>query len=173
VIETERLLLRLPRPEDAAELGAIFAEPETMRFVGGTVAPEDMPARIESMRSRWDDRGFGALVAERREDGRVIGDFGVYTLETQTWDITHDLSLPHEIELGWLLGRDYRRAGYATEAARAVRDWALRELRPPRLISLINVANEASAAVARRLGCTPGERVETARFGPSEIWLHP
>jgi RimJ/RimL family protein N-acetyltransferase len=173
VIETKRLLLRLPEPDDAEALGAIFAEAGTMRFVGGTVDPEEMPARLESMRQRWNERGFGALVAERKDDGRVVGDFGVYAWETLTWDITHDLSLPHEIELGWLLGQDYRGAGYATEAALAVRDWAFREVRPGRLISLINVENAPSAAVARRLDCTPGGQVETARFGRSEIWLHP
>jgi RimJ/RimL family protein N-acetyltransferase len=134
-IETERLVLRLPRPEDVDELGAIFAEPDTMYFVGGTVASEDMPARIANMRQRWDDRGFGTLVAERREDGRIVGDFGVYA---------------------W-----------------AVRNWALRGLQPPRLISLINVDNVASSNVARRLGCAPGGRVETAKYGTSEIWVHP
>jgi RimJ/RimL family protein N-acetyltransferase len=173
VIETERLILRLPEPDDAGQLGAIYGEPETMNFVGGTVDLEKMPAQIESMRQRWDELGFGVLVAELREDGSVVGDFGIYTWETVTWDITRDLSLPHETELGWLLGREYRGAGYATEAARALRDWARRELAPPRLISLINVENAPSAAVAQRLGCTLDARIETARFGPAEIWLHP
>jgi RimJ/RimL family protein N-acetyltransferase len=172
-IETERLVLRLPRPEDVDELGAIYREPETMRFIGATVDPADMPARLERMRSRWDERGFGSLVAERREDGRVVGDFGVYAWETLTWDLTSDLSLPHEVEVGWLLGMAYRGLGYATEAALAVREWARRELAPPRLISLISVDNEASQAVARRLGCAPADRVETAKYGTSQIWVHP
>ncbi|MGH3008331.1 MAG: GNAT family N-acetyltransferase [Gaiellaceae bacterium] len=172
-IETERLVLRLPQAGDVDELGAIYSEPETMRFIGGTVDPEDMPARIERMRSRWEERGFGSLVAGRREDGRIVGDFGVYAWETLTWDLTSDLSLPHEVELGWLLGERYRGLGDATEAALAVRESARSELAPPRLISLINVENEASAAVARRLGCDPTGRVETAKYGTSEIWVHP
>lgn len=172
-IETERLLLRRPRPEDAEELGEIYAEPDTMRFIGGTVPPDDMPARIERMRTRWEARGFGTLVAERREDGRIVGDFGVYAWETQTWDLTSDLSLPYEIELGWLLGQEYQGVGYATEAALALREWARNELAPPRLISLINVDNTASTAVARRLGCVPDGRVETAKYGTSGIWVHP
>lgn len=172
-IESERLVLRLPQAADVDELGTIYSEPETMRYVGGTVDPDDMPARIERMRSRWEERGFGTLVAERREDGRIVGDFGVYAWETLTWDLTTDLSLPHEVELGWLLGREFRGVGYATEAALTVRDWARAELAPPRLISLINVDNEASAAVARRLGCARAGRVETAKYGASEIWVHP
>lgn len=173
MIETQRLVLRLPQAEDVDKLGAIYSEPETMRFVGGTVDPDDMPARIERMRSRWEERGFGTLVATRREDGRIVGDFGVYAWETLTWDLTSDLSLPHEVELGWLLGQEYQRVGYATEAALAVRQWARGELAPPRLISLINVDNTASIGVARRLGCVLGGRVETAKYGLSEIWVHP
>jgi RimJ/RimL family protein N-acetyltransferase len=173
VIETERLLLRLPQPEDVDQMAAIYAEEDTMRFVGGTMDRADVPAKLENIRSRWDELGFGTLVAERREDGRLVGDFGLYAWETVTWDLTRDLSLPHEIELGWLLGHDNRGVGYATEAALALRDWALRELRPARLISLINFENAPSVAVARRLGCTPGGRVETAHFGAAQIWVHP
>jgi RimJ/RimL family protein N-acetyltransferase len=172
-LETDRLVLRLPEPADAEELGAIFSEPGTMRFVGGPVSPGEMPVRIERMRSRWDERGFGVLVAERKDDGHIVGDFAVEAWETPRWEIAADLSLPHETELGWLLGREYQGVGYATEAARALREWALRDLAPPRLISLINVENEASAAVARRLGCVAGDRVDLARFGPSQIWVHP
>ena len=173
VIETERLLLRPPRAEDAAELGAIYAEEETMRFVGGTIEQSEMPRQIASMRARWEGLGFGTLVAEKKDDGRVVGDLGIYAWQTGTWDITRDLSVPHEIELGWLLGLAHRGVGYATEAALALRDWARNELSPPRLISLINVDNAPSQAVARRLGCARERSLETARFGIAEVWLHP
>ncbi len=173
MLETERLLLRLPRLEDAEQLAAIYAEEETMRFVGGTLDSEQTRVVLERIPARWARDGFGQLLAERRTDGRVVGDFGIYTWETRSWDLTDDLSLPHEVELGWLLGGDYRGLGYATEAARALREWAQRTLRPSRLISLVNVENAASTRLARRLGCLPGGQVETARFGRSEIWVHP
>jgi len=172
-LETERLVLRLPGAGDVEQLAAIWAEEETMRFVGGTMSVEETRTAIERMAARWEQDGFGQLLAERREDGLLVGEFGIYTWETLTWDLTRDLSLPHEVELGWLLGLAFRGLGYATEAALALREWARRELAPPRLISLVNVENEASAAVARRLGCVAGGRVETARFGLSEIWVHP
>jgi YD repeat-containing protein len=173
MIETDRLLLRRPRLLDAAELARIFADEETMRFIGGTVGRAETESRIEQMSARWERDGFGQLVAERREDGRVVGRFGVFTWETITWDTTEDLSLPHEFELGWLLGREFQGVGYAMEAAVALRAWISRRLGPPRLISLVNVDNAASAALARRLGCIAGGQVETARYGRSEIWVHP
>ncbi|HEY2072633.1 MAG TPA: GNAT family N-acetyltransferase [Gaiellaceae bacterium] len=172
MIQTERLVLRKPRLEDADQLAAIFAEEETMRFVGGTVSADETCARIERMAARWDRDGFGQLLAERRDDGRIAGRFGIFTWATDDWDTTEDLTRPYELELGWLLGRDFHGFGYATEAAGAVRDWTIRTLSPPRLISLVNIDNVASAAVARRLGCRSAGRVETLRFGLSEVWVH-
>ena len=49
-------------------------------------------------------------------------------------------------------GRDYWGQGYATEAAGAVRDYALGELGAERLIALIIHGNTASENVARKLG---------------------
>ncbi len=50
-------------------------------------------------------------------------------------------------------------SGYATEAARAVRDWAHRERGIGRLISLIDPKNVRSVRVAVKLGCEPEELV--------------
>ena len=114
MIESDRLLLRKPGLPDAAELAKIFADEETMPFIGGTAMAET-ERRIERMCARWEQDGFGQLLAERREDGRVVGRFGIFTWETITWDTTEDLSLPHEFELGWLLGREFQGVGYAME----------------------------------------------------------
>ena len=60
--------------------------------------------------------------------------------------------MPSEVEVGYTLGRDYWGQGFATEAAGAVRDYALGELGAGRLIALIIHGNTASENVARKLG---------------------
>jgi RimJ/RimL family protein N-acetyltransferase len=60
--------------------------------------------------------------------------------------------VPSEVEVGYTLGRDYWGQGFATEAAGAVRDYALGELGAARLIALIIHGNTASENVARKLG---------------------
>jgi RimJ/RimL family protein N-acetyltransferase len=57
-----------------------------------------------------------------------------------------------ETELGWMVYDGFTGLGYATEAARAVRDWVFASLGLTTLVSYIDPANAASIRVAQRLG---------------------
>jgi RimJ/RimL family protein N-acetyltransferase len=58
---------------------------------------------------------------------------------------------PH-VEIGWRLMRSAWGQGYATEAARAVRDYAFNTLGLQRLIAMIDPSNLASIRVAKKIG---------------------
>ncbi|MGH2977515.1 MAG: GNAT family N-acetyltransferase [Gaiellaceae bacterium] len=177
MIETERLLLRLPRLEDASAFVELYTDPVAMEFIGGVhpdaaVDPE-WPLRI--WLERWEQNGAGPFVAERREDGAVLGRAGLLVWDVRTWSHTSfatagDHAQP---ELGWAFIRAHWGKGYATEAARAVRDWAYRERDVDMLISLIAPANVRSAGVAERLGANPGKTVTLSQGVEVVIWEHP
>ena len=57
-----------------------------------------------------------------------------------------------EVEVAYLLARAHWGQGLATEAARAILDYAFDELHLSRLICLIDPANEASVKVATKIG---------------------
>jgi RimJ/RimL family protein N-acetyltransferase len=176
VIETERLILRKPTLADAEPFIELFTDPVAMEFLGG-VHPDttDDPAfPVRNWLDRWERNGVGPLIAERREDGVVVGRAGLHIWDTSTWTPTsYENAGEHaQPELGWALMRAHWGHGYATEAARAVRDWA-RELGIERLISVIAPANVRSARVAKRLGCIPGETVTLFDTGEAVIWEHP
>jgi RimJ/RimL family protein N-acetyltransferase len=57
-----------------------------------------------------------------------------------------------EKELGWLLYEGFEGKGYATEAARAMRDWAFGPGGLASLVSYFDPENARSMAVAQRLG---------------------
>jgi RimJ/RimL family protein N-acetyltransferase len=149
VIETERLLLRLPRIVDASDLLEAFADPEAMRYIGDG-STTDLAGAEEAVGrwlERWDAWGIGMFVVERMEDARVLGRAGFLRWDPETWEIGGT-----ETELGWGLAREHWGHGYATEAALALRDWALRERGLTRIISLIQPENARSVRVAEKLG---------------------
>jgi RimJ/RimL family protein N-acetyltransferase len=175
-LKTDRLLLRRPRHDDAAAFAEYLADPEVMRFLGGQTVPrEDVPSVVRKWLGRWEANGAGPFAIERRDDGLVVGRAGIIVWDTRDWrnSTWADAGAHAQPELGWALGRAHWGMGYATEAARAVRDWARRELRVERLISLINPDNVRSNRVAERLGARPAETVTLFDDGPAVVWVHP
>jgi RimJ/RimL family protein N-acetyltransferase len=173
LLETERLLLRKPRLEDADDLLGLIGDDEVMRWIGGEAGGrEEAIEHVERWLARWDANGVGPFAVVR--DGLVIGRVGLLVWDRCTWETsTYDRAGENAVtELGWALARAHWGQGFATEAARAVRDWAYAERGVERLISLIEPKNTRSIRVADKLGAVPDELVATA-YGPLLAWLHP
>lgn len=156
MIETERLSVRPLRLEDAPDLAAAYADPETVRYLGdgSTATLAEVEERIAFWLTRWDANGLGLCALERREDGRVLGRAGFLVWDTAVWEPSTfaEAGERAQVEIGWTLAREHWGHGYATEAALALRDWAIAERGLTRLISLIRPGNEASIRVAERIG---------------------
>jgi RimJ/RimL family protein N-acetyltransferase len=175
-LETERLVLRMPRLDDADAFAEYLADPEVMRFLGGETVPrDDVPPVLQKWLGRWEANGVGPFAIERRDDGRVVGRAGIIVWDTREWrnSTFADAGEHVQPELGWALGRPHWGKGYATEAAGAVRDWARRECGIGRLISLINPDNVQSQRVAERLGAEPVDTVKLFDDGPAVVWVYP
>jgi len=144
-LETDRLILRPLRDEDADLLCALMQDPEVVRFIGAGVVPtsEDCWRAVAGWLGHWMLRGYGPWAVVERESGTFMGRVGIHF--PATWPGP---------ELGYALGKPFWGRGYATEAARAARDWAFSERDFPELISLIDPLNLASIAVATRVGET-------------------
>lgn len=80
--------------------------------------------------------------------------------------INHGPLFP-ERELGWLLYEGHEGQGYATEAARALRDWAFGAGGLETLVSYFDAGNHRSIAVAERLGGRPDP--DAPRQDPDDI----
>ncbi len=147
VLETERLVLRGFRGEDAPAVAALHGDMNVMRYLGGTTDDSLSSAydAILKWTGHWALHGCGKWAVEEKASGRCIGRVGY-------------LDLPHDwpgLELGWTFAAESWGKGYATEAAAAARDWGFRVLGAARIISMIDLRNTASQAVARRIGETP------------------
>ena len=157
MIETERLLLRRPESEDADAIYRHLSDPEVMRWIGidgRTGTYDNAVERALLWRRNWELDGFGHFIVVRRDTGEAIGRVGLLCWDPETWKngTRSEIGDHAEVELGWTLERAAWGHGFATEAAIAVRDWALREVEPQRLISLIHPQNTRSIRVAQKIG---------------------
>ena len=174
-LETDRLVLRLPRREDVDAFVPIVADEETMRWVGGVRDRARVEASIERWLRRWSVDGFGHFIVIRRDDGAFLGQIGLTTYDQRDWvESTVAAAGEHaRVEMGWMIDRAYWGAGYAGEAARAVRDWTLAAGVPP-LVSQILPGNERSERIAMRLGAHPtGGFARAGVPDPGILWVYP
>ncbi|HEY1272973.1 MAG TPA: GNAT family N-acetyltransferase [Terriglobales bacterium] len=145
VISTPRLLLREFVPGDADALAAVISDPETMRYYP---APFDRPAVedwIARNRARYETDGFGLWAMVLTSKSQFIGDCGLIHQKVDDED---------QIEIGYHVRRDQWGHGFATEAAKACRDYGFKRLGANRLISLIRPENLPSRRVAEKIGMT-------------------
>ena len=78
MIETERLLLRLPESSDAQMLAELLADAEGMRYIGAgeTGGLYDAVKQVARMLHSWEADGFGRFVVVRKADEVAIGRVG-------------------------------------------------------------------------------------------------
>jgi RimJ/RimL family protein N-acetyltransferase len=162
VLETERLILRAPELGDFDTM-AEFAQSDRSRFVGGP-GPRGLTWRAFcAITGHWVMRGFSMFVFADKSTGKPLGASGPWFPEG--WP---------EPEIGWSIwAAQAEGKGLAFEAATATRAFAYDVLGWPTAISLIHVDNTRSAALARRMGCTPDGIFVHQQFGESTIWRHP
>jgi RimJ/RimL family protein N-acetyltransferase len=145
-LETERLVLR---PFEEGDLDAVYAmqsDAEVARWL------YDEPRTLEETRTHLErkiagaqftveDEWVSAAVIER-ESGQLVGDVAL-----------HWVSAQHKTgEIGFIFAPDYQGRGYATEAARALIDFAFDGMGFHRVIGRTEARNVASARVLEKLG---------------------
>jgi RimJ/RimL family protein N-acetyltransferase len=162
VLETERLILRVPQREDFEGWAALGRDEEAMRHLGGRKSAFEAWRHFLANVGSWHVLGFGPFSVIRKADRKWIGRVG--PLHPEGW--------PGD-EIGWTLAREAWGKGYATEAASAAIDWTFANLGWAGIIHCIAPANTASQAVAKRLGSTlqgPGHMPAPHDRDPIEVW---
>lgn len=169
---TARLELR-PWRDDDGDLdayAAICADPLVMRWVGAglPLTRAQAAAQLARFAEHWERHGYGLRAAVLRDSGEIAGFAGIVRADEPG-------VRAGDVEIGWRLARRHWGSGYATEAARAVRDQAFAELRLARLVAFVRPANDASIAVARKLGMERLKGGVCRRGLPMEIYAleHP
>ena len=132
IIETERLTLREMTQEDL----------DSLRYEGA-FTDEETQKWLDWQRTLYREKGYGLWAVILKENGAMIGQCG---LTMQIWKDQRVL------EIGYLFNRSYWHQGYATEAAKACKEYAFKVLKAPEVCSIIRDTNIASQNVAIRNG---------------------
>ena len=162
ILETERLSLRHLDLGDLDALFRLYRDPEVRaHFPNGTRTLSETKEELE-----WFHHGhprqpqLGLWAAIERCTGAFLGRCGLlpWTIDEQP-----------EVELAFLIDKSRWGQGLATEAARGIIEHAASKLALRRLICLIKPGNQASIAVATKVGMV-FEREYTDKLGLCHIY---
>lgn len=144
MIETERLILRLPVESDHPELFAMFADPEVM----ADLAPvKDAEASLATLAKHdaYRHEGLGFWTVARRSDGAVIGFCGLKRGDDHN-------PIAGQVEAGWIVAKPFWRQGYAEEVMAAAIAWAWTNLDVERIVAITAAVNAKSRRLMEKLG---------------------
>lgn len=162
VLETDRLILRLPQRQDFDRFAEMYGDEETARYIGGHLARAAAWRKFLAMPGAWAIQGFAMFSVVEKATNLWIGQLGPW--QPEGWPGT---------EVGWAFHKSAWGRGYATEAGIAAIDWAFENLGWADVIHSIDPGNLASQALAQRLGSRkrgPGKLPEPFETVPVEIW---
>ena len=144
VVETPRLIGRLPALEHLDEFSTIMALPRVAETMGGAMTREQAATLIRKDGAHWEAHDFGAWYAFERSTDQLVGRIGTHVTLVEG---------VLEVELAWVVHPDHWGQGYATELAAPARDLAYsRGLKS--VVAFTLPSNAASRRVMDKLGMT-------------------
>lgn len=141
-------------------IASLLAHPDVMRFYPKCYSREEAVGWVDRQMQRYREHGHGLWLILERQTGQPVGQVGL---------LRQLVNGREEPEVGYLIHRPYWRRGYATEAARATREFAFETMDHHRVVSLIRPENLPSQGVARKIGMQP---VCTTTFAGLEHQVH-
>ena len=154
-MKTDRLELREWRESDRDAWAVMNADPAVREFFPSVLTREESDLAFDRIATGLAENGWGLWAVAL--DGEFLGFTG---LALQTFEA----SFTPATEIGWRFAAHAWGHGYATEAARAVLEFAFSELGLPEIVSMTAVQNTPSRRVMERIGMTRD---------PSEDFDHP
>lgn len=142
IIETDRLILRKPRLEDAESIFAAYAQdPDVTRYLTWPPHTEIDQTRafMEYCLRNWDSGEAFEFVITRRGEECLIG---MVSLRMQGY----------KADLGYVLAKSHWGQGLMSEAVQAIVNWALAQPEIFRVWAVCDVDNPASARVMEKCG---------------------
>ena len=150
-LTTPRLTLRPFTLEDVAPLHRILNQPDILQYFPnpGTPAMERVQRIIENQLAHWNEHNLGWWAVVPQGSSKLIG-----------WNGLQYLPETDEVEVGYLLSKQFWGRGYATEGAIASIQFGFENFNFGDIIGLTHPENIASQNVLKKCGMCFTERKE-------------
>ena len=147
ILETKRLILRHLVRSDLDSLFGLYSDPEVRQhFPKGILTYDETQEELEwFLNGHPEHPELGLWATIHRETNQFIGRCGLLP-----WTIDER----PEVEVAYLLSKEYWGQGLGTEVAQAVLDYGFEHLKLSRLVCLIGRENISSIKVAKKIGMT-------------------
>jgi len=143
-LETQRLIIRELKVDDAQFILTLLNEPSFLRYIGDKEVRNLDDARryiLSGPVASYERHGFGLFRVELKDSHIPIGMCGLLKRE----------ELP-DPDIGFAFLPDFWNRGYAFEAAAAVLNYARQRLKLDRILAIVNPDNDASIKLLQKLG---------------------
>ena len=148
MIETERLVLLPPAPDDLSWIAEHMNTPAVMRNLGGVRSPEQVANGLADDLEAFSGGGHRRWTVWLRDDNCRIGRCGLFRIKSDAAPV----GLRGQNEIGWTLAEAFWGRGYASEAARAVLAFGFGSLDLSVIVAQTSESNRASTRLMERLG---------------------
>ena len=155
MIETNRLILRIMREEDFAGMFKVFTDEKVMKsFNLLSFSLQHMQNWMERNLVHQNKYGYGLYSVFLKFNQELIGDCGLEHGQFEGRKC---------VEIGYDFQSKYWNKGYATEAAKAIKDHAIKKLNIDirKICSFIRINNKASQRIAIKIGMQRVKEYET------------
>ncbi|NNS07680.1 GNAT family N-acetyltransferase [Erwinia sp. JH02] len=146
-VETARLRLEPYHDSHYEGLRVMDNDSGVMRYIskGIVKTPEETWESIRRVQARWHKYGFSWWAIKEKASGAIVGAACLQYLANVE-------GAP--LEIGWRLVPEQNGKGYATEAAKAIIDFAAEQTGATYLVAVADPENTPSQRVMQRLGMT-------------------
>ncbi|SFR59038.1 GNAT family N-acetyltransferase [Litoreibacter janthinus] len=159
VLETKRLILKGPEPQDYPDFKATFTSFRA-RYMGGPLNPYEAWMLYAAEIGHWEIRGFGMWMIHDKDTNVTLGMAGGW--QPAMWP---------ERELAWIIWPEVAGKGYALEAVDAARRHFYKSGWEG-AVSYLDPYNLDSVRLAERLGCKKDKDAKSIGDEDS-VYRHP
>ena len=144
ILETKRCIVREMTVEDLPLLYELYDDDEIRKFIEPLYDYEEEKKFTESyIENMYGFYGFGLWLIFNKEDNALVGRAGLGIRNIDGEDRT---------ELGYIIGRNFRKKGIATEVCNAIIKYSEDKLGIKDLVIVTRADNLASIKTAKKLG---------------------